>query len=147
MTASTPWSSSHLASATIVAVPCSCGLCRSHLHFRLPICLEPRQHLLCEDRQVAHCMFMAQKGGVAHHQKVAHAAAVFTKAHYLVVDPIRRATEQDAGIDQVLHARAMHVDHATVFGEAARRGLTLEHARVVLSRQEPRWIAKRHMHD
>src|SRR5215475_865233 len=71
----------------------SCLLCRRHLRCRLLIRLEPRQHLLCEDRQVAQRIFMAQKAGVAHHQKVAHAAAIFAEAHQLVVDLIRRATE------------------------------------------------------
>jgi uncharacterized protein YbjT (DUF2867 family) len=74
----------------------------------LLVLLQPRQHVLCEARQVADRILLAEEAGVAHHQEVAHTAAVFAEAHDLVVRLIGRAAEQDTGIDQVLHAGAMH---------------------------------------
>ena len=88
-----------------------------------------------------------EEAGLAHHQEVAHAAAVVAEIDDLVVDLVGRAAEHDAGVDQILHAAAAHVDDAAVLGEAARRRLAAQHARVVLDREIAGRIAERRMHD
>ena len=103
-----------------------------------------RQHLAGEQRQV---IVVRQAAGVAHHQEVAHAAAIFAEIDDLGGDLIGRAAEHDGGIDQVLDAGAMHVDEAAIPGPAALAGLAAQDADIVLDGQIAGRIAERRKHD
>src|SRR5215218_200207 len=78
---------------------------RRTLGGRLPILLQARQHFPREQGEVVDRLLVREPAGLRHHQKIAHPAAVFAEIDDLVVDLVGRAAEQDAGLDQILHAR------------------------------------------
>src|SRR5262249_60920586 len=89
---------------------------------------------------------MGELAAVTHHQKIAHAAAMFAEIDDLRVDLVGYAAKQDARVDQFVSAATMHVHAAAVLGEAARRRLAAHHPRVVLDWEITRRIAERQMH-
>src|SRR6516164_4798086 len=81
---------------------------------RLLIFFDPREYGAGPQRQVLDRVGVRHGARMAYHQEISHPAAILAKIDDLVVDLRGRATEQDGGIDQFLHARAAHIDNAAI---------------------------------
>src|SRR5262249_28004577 len=78
---------------------------RSGAHFnpRLLILPEPRNHFFGEQGDVVDGLVVRKKTGMAHHQKVAHPAAMLAKIRDLIANLIRRAAEHNRRIYELLN--------------------------------------------
>src|SRR5262249_40944161 len=64
---------------------------RRRLRAWLLVFLEPRQHLVREQREIIDRILVREAAGMAHHDEVAHAAAIFAELDDLGINLIGRA--------------------------------------------------------